>query len=81
MGAGCEEMRRMAFVIHLLSHLLQGAPPWVGGVACMVYWQIARQGCWGHSDGALTERIREEQRRRRVKRRRCRTLGYALVKG
>ena len=27
----------MAFVIHLLSHLLQGAPPWVGGVACMVY--------------------------------------------
>ena len=41
----------------------------------------ARQGCWGHSDGALTERIREEQRRRRVKRRRCRTLGYALVKG
>ena len=30
-----EEMRRMAFVIHLLSHLLQGAPPWVGSVACM----------------------------------------------
>ena len=22
----------MAFVIHLFSHLLHGAPPWVGGV-------------------------------------------------